>query len=136
MSIPACPSPKSRVRRAVLAAAAGAALAATLAPAQAQTAAAWPNRPVRIVVPYPAGGSSDVIARLLSQQLQETLGQPVLVDNKAGANGNIGAEYVAKSTDGHTFLLADVLALAISGSVYTKLRFDPATDLVGAAMLA
>lgn len=124
-----------RTRRAVLAAVAGAALAATLAPVQAQTAA-WPARPVRIVVPYPAGGSSDVVARLLSQQLQESLGQPVVVENKAGANGNIGAEFVAKSTDGHTFLLADVLALAISGSVYTKLRFDPAKDLVGAGMLA
>lgn len=101
--------------------------------AQAQ---AWPNRPVRIVVPYPAGGSSDVIARLISQPLSEALGQPVIIDNKAGANGNIGADAVANATDDHTLLLCDVGALAISASVYTKLRFDPTHDLKGVAMLA
>lgn len=135
MSAPTHSSKPSRVRRGLLMASAGAVLAATTWSAQAQTTT-WPNRPLRLVVPYPAGGSSDVIARLLSQPLQETLGQPVIIDNKAGANGNIGAEFVAKATDGHTFLLADVLALAISSSLYTKLRFDPAKDLVGAAMLA
>lgn len=97
---------------------------------------AWPTRPVRIVVPYPAGGSSDVIARIISQPLSEILGQPVVIDNKAGANGNIGAEAVANATDGHTLLLCDVGALAISASVYTKLRFDPTRDLKGVAMLA
>lgn len=126
-------SQPSRVRRGLLMACTAAVLAGTTWAAQA---ANWPNRPVRLVVPYPAGGSSDVIARLLSQPLQEALGQPVIIDNKAGANGNIGAEFVAKATDGHTFMLADVLALAISSSLYTKLRFDPAKDLVGAAMLA
>lgn len=99
-------------------------------------AQAWPNRPVRIVVPYPAGGSSDVIARLISQPLSEALGQPVIIENKAGANGNIGAEAVANATDVHTLLLCDVGALAISASVYSNLRFDPTHDLKGVAMLA
>lgn len=96
----------------------------------------WPSRPVRIVVPYPAGGSSDLIARLVSNRLSEELGQPVVVENKAGANGNIGAAAVADAKDGHTMLLCDVGALAISTSVYTKLTFDPASDLRGVAMLA
>ncbi|HSV51797.1 MAG TPA: tripartite tricarboxylate transporter substrate binding protein [Burkholderiaceae bacterium] len=97
----------------------------------------WPARPLRIVVPYPPGGSSDIIARAISQPLSEALGQPVIVENKAGANGNVGAEFVAKSApDGYTLLLCDTGALAISPSVYTKLAFDPSKDLRGTTMLA
>ncbi len=100
-------------------------------------AQAWPAKPIRIVVPYPPGGSSDIIARAISQPLSEALGQPVIVDNKAGANGNLGADLVAKSQpDGYTLLLCDTGALAISPSVYTKLPFNPATDLRGVTMLA
>jgi tripartite-type tricarboxylate transporter receptor subunit TctC len=100
-------------------------------------AQSWPAKPIRIVVPYPPGGSSDIIARAISQPLSEALGQPVIVDNKAGANGNLGADLVAKSApDGYTLLLCDTGALAISPSVYTKLSFDPATDLRGVTMLA
>ena len=101
--------------------------------AQAQS---WPNKPLRIVVPYPPGGSSDIIARAISQQLSDTFKQSVIVENKPGANGNTGSDMVAKSTDGHTFLLCDVGALAISPSVYTKLPFDPSKDLRGVTMLA
>ncbi|MBY4895793.1 tripartite tricarboxylate transporter substrate binding protein [Cupriavidus sp. AU9028] len=109
--------------------------AAVTAPAFA--ADAWPTRPIRLVVPYPAGGSSDIIARLISKPLGEALGQPVVVDNRPGANGNVGAGFVAQSAnDNHTLLLCDVGALAISPSVYTKLTFDPAKDLKGVAMLA
>ncbi|RST50856.1 Bug family tripartite tricarboxylate transporter substrate binding protein [Variovorax sp. DXTD-1] len=97
----------------------------------------WPSKPIRIVVPYPPGGSSDIIARSISQPLSEALGQPVIVENKPGANGNLGADYVAKSKpDGYTLLLCDVGALAISPSVYTKLPFDPSKDLRGVTMLA
>jgi tripartite-type tricarboxylate transporter receptor subunit TctC len=96
----------------------------------------WPTRPIRLVVPYPAGGSSDIIARLISKQLGEALGQPVVVDNRPGANGNVGAALVAQANDNHTVLLCDVGALAISPSVYTKLTFDPAKDLKGVSMLA
>lgn len=103
-------------------------------PARAQD---WPARPLRIVVPYPPGGTSDIIARAISQPLSDALRQPVIVDNKAGANGNVGAEIVARSApDGYTLLLCDVGALAISPSVYTRLSFDPSRDLRGVAMLA
>jgi tripartite-type tricarboxylate transporter receptor subunit TctC len=102
----------------------------------AQTAG-WPNRPVRLIVPYPPGGSSDIIARAIAQPLSDALGQPVIVDNKAGANGNLGADLVAKSSpDGYTLLLCDTGALAISPSVYTRLGFDPSKDLRGVTMLA
>ena len=104
------------------------------ASAQPQT---WPSKPIRIVVPYPPGGSSDIIARSIAQPLSEALKQSVIVENKAGANGNLGADYVAKSApDGYTLLLCDTGALAISPSVYTRLPFDPTKDLRGVTMLA
>ena len=111
-------------------------LALAQAPALAQ--AQWqPSKPIKIVVPYPPGGSSDIIARAISQPLSAALGQPVIVENKPGANGNLGADFVAKSApDGYTLLLCDVGALAISPSVYTKLNFDPSKDLRGVTMLA
>lgn len=111
-----------------------AALAGPLAHAQGT---AWPARPLRIIVPYPPGGSSDIIARAISQPLSEALKQAVIVENRAGANGNLGAELVAKAApDGYTLLLCDVGALAISPSVYTRLPFDPGKDLRGTTMLA
>ncbi len=111
--------------------------AASLAAPTLVHAQAWPNKPLRIVVPYPPGGSSDIIARLIGQQLSAALKQPVLIDNRAGANGNIGADIVAKAApDGYTVMLCDVGALAISPSVYTKLSFDPSKDLQGVTMLA
>lgn len=91
---------------------------------------------IKIVVPYPPGGSSDIIARSISQPLSELLKQPVIVENRAGANGNLGADLVAKSRgDGLTLLLCDTGALAISPSLY-KLPFDPSKDLRGVTMLA
>ncbi len=97
----------------------------------------WPSKPLKIIVPYPPGGSSDIIARSISQPLSEALKQPVIVENKPGANGNLGADFVAKSApDGYTLLLADLGALAISPSVYSKLSFDPSKDLRGVTMLA
>ncbi len=94
------------------------------------------GKPLKIIVPFTAGGSSDIIARAISTPLAEALGTSVIVENKLGANGNIGADFVAKSAaDGHTLLLCDVRALAISPAFY-KLPFDPARDLQGVAMLA
>jgi tripartite-type tricarboxylate transporter receptor subunit TctC len=111
--------------------------AAAAAASPAAFAQAWPSKPIKLVVPYPPGGSSDIIARAISQPLAEALKQSVIVDNKPGANGNLGADAVAKSApDGHTLLLCDVGALAISPSVYTKLAFDPSKDLRGVTMLA
>ncbi|MEI2416499.1 tripartite tricarboxylate transporter substrate binding protein [Orrella sp. JC864] len=107
------------------------------APAWARQDRQWPTRPVTIIVPYPPGGSSDIIARLVSQHLGEALKQTVVVENKPGANGNLGAGLVVQSAkEGHTLLLCDVGALAISPSVYTKLTFDPSTDLRAVSMLA
>src|SRR5882762_7140461 len=105
------------------------------APAFAQD---WPaGKPIRIVVPYTPGGSSDIIARAISQPLSEALKTTVIVENRPGANGNTGTDAVAKSPgDGLTLLLCDVGALAITPSVYTKLPFDPSKDLRGVAMLA
>lgn len=120
-------------RRQLLASSAAAIATAGL-PAHAQS---FPNKPLKIIVPYPPGGSSDIIARAISQPLSDSLGQPVIVENRPGANGNLGADLVAKSApDGHTVLLCDVGALAISPAVYTKLSFDPGKDLRGVTMLA
>jgi len=114
-----------------------AALAVTWCLAPVALAQAWPTKPIRIIVPYPPGGSSDIIARAISKPLSETLKQTVIIENKPGANGNTGTDYVAKSApDGHTFLLCDVGALAITASVYGKLPFDPSKDLRGVTMLA
>jgi tripartite-type tricarboxylate transporter receptor subunit TctC len=124
-------------RRHFMGATAALAAAAALGlPAFGVHAQAWPSKPLRIVVPYPPGGSSDIIARAISQPLSQALGQPVVVENKPGANGNTGTDAVAKANDGHTLLLCDVGALAISPSVYKQLPFDPGKDLRGVTMLA
>ena len=107
------------------------------APAALAQPAGWPNKPIRIVVPYPPGGSSDIIARSIQTVLSDSLKQSVVVENKPGANGNLGADFVAKgAADGYTLLLCDVGALAISPSVYPKLPLDPSTELRGVTMLA
>ncbi len=107
---------------------------AVLSPSQAQER--WPERPITFVVPYPPGGTSDIVARIVGERLGEALGQSVVIENRPGANGNIGANIVAKSRpDGYTFLLCDVSALAVSPFVYRSLSFDPTKDLTGAAML-
>ena len=113
-------------------------IAGGLDQAWAQPASSWmPARPIRIIVPYPPGGSSDIIARAISQPLSDALKQSVIVENRAGANGNVGAEIVARSApDGLTLLLCDTGALAISPSLYSRLTFDPSTDLRGVTMLA
>jgi tripartite-type tricarboxylate transporter receptor subunit TctC len=111
--------------------------AAIAAPAAFAQKESWPAKPLRIVVPYPPGGSSDIISRAISNLLADALKQSVIVENKPGANGNLGADFVAKSpADGYTLLLCDVGALAISPSVYPKLPFDPSKELRGVSMLA
>ena len=95
----------------------------------------FPNKPIKIVVPFPAGGTSDVLARLVGQKMSESWGQPVVVENRPGSNGNLGAEQVAKSpADGHTLVLMDVGNLAISPSLY-KLPFNPLSDFEPVAMV-
>jgi tripartite-type tricarboxylate transporter receptor subunit TctC len=113
------------------------AVAATLifsATAQAQT---WPSKPIKIIVPYPAGGTSDILARAIGPKITEMLGQQVLVENKPGATGNLGADAVAKSpADGYTVLLADIGSLAIAPSVFPQLSFDPVKDFAPVIMVA
>lgn len=89
----------------------------------------YPNRPIRLVVPFSAGGSVDMVARMVGQKLGESMGQPVLVDNRAGASGNIGMDVVAKSpADGYTLLMASA-ALTANMHLYAKMSFDPLKDL-------
>jgi tripartite-type tricarboxylate transporter receptor subunit TctC len=99
-------------------------------PAMAQSAA-WPNKPVRIVVPFPAGGTTDVVARLLGQRLQEVWGQSVVIENKTGAGGNIGAAEVAKAAnDGYTLLMASGSIVTVNPHIYAKMPFDAAKDFL------
>jgi tripartite-type tricarboxylate transporter receptor subunit TctC len=115
-------------RRTLLGLAAG----ALALPARAQTL----DRPVRIVVPFAPGGTSDILARLLAPTLTQSFGQNVVVENRTGAGGNIGADLVAKSPpDGHTLLLIDVSTLATAPSLYTRLPFDLKRDLAPVTML-
>jgi len=89
----------------------------------------YPSKPLRIVVPFTAGGTSDILARAIGPKITEAWGQPVIVENRTGANGNVGAEFVARSApDGYTMLLSDVGALSINPSVYPDMTFDPAKD--------
>jgi tripartite-type tricarboxylate transporter receptor subunit TctC len=102
--------------------------------AHAQT---YPAKPIRIIVPYAPGGTSDILARQIGPKLTEAWGQPVIVENKPGANGNVGADFVAKSApDGYTLLLTDLGGLVISASVYPKLPFDPAKDFSAVVMVS
>jgi tripartite-type tricarboxylate transporter receptor subunit TctC len=96
--------------------------------AQAQSPDGFPNRPIKIVVPFPPGGATDIIARVIAQKLTEQMGPPVIVENKAGANGNIAAEFVAKAQpDGYT-LLYNTSSIALSPALYKKLNYDVRTD--------
>ncbi|MGV2866692.1 Bug family tripartite tricarboxylate transporter substrate binding protein [Achromobacter sp. AGC39] len=111
---------------------AGAVLAFAAGPAQAQT---WPAKPVRMVVPFPPGGATDAAARIYAQHLGDFLGQGVVVENKAGAGGEIGAEYVAKSApDGYTLLMGAVGSHAIHAAMPDKPGYDFATAFVGVSM--
>ncbi|MDM0123341.1 tripartite tricarboxylate transporter substrate binding protein [Variovorax arabinosiphilus] len=121
-------------RRHLLALAAGIA-GATALPLHAQPDA-WPSRPIKLVVGYAAGGATDVIARLVAVKLGERLGQPVVVDNRAGANSNVGAEVVAKSPpDGYT-LYVFTIANTINASLYAKLGYDPQKDFEPIGLIA
>src|SRR4051812_24684432 len=95
----------------------------------AWSAEAWPSRSIRFIVPYPPGGPTDLMARSMSGRLSEALGQPVLVDNRPGAGGNVGAEVAAKAPpDGYTLLMGAISTHSINVSLYTKLGFDPVKD--------
>jgi len=108
----------------------------TLASADGIYAQDYPNRPVKLVVPYPAGGPADVLGRLVIQKLSEAFGVPVIADNRAGANGNIGTDFVAKAQpDGYTMLI-NTGATTINAHVYRSLPFDLLRDLGPVTMVA
>src|SRR3954463_9586168 len=111
--------------------------AVLFAVAIAAHAQAFPNKPIRIIVPYAAGGTSDILARQIGPKLTDAGTQPVIVENKTGANGNVGADFVAKSApDGYTLLLTDLGGLVISASVYPQLPFNPAKDFSPVVMVS
>lgn len=113
----------------------GAAAAAAALALPAARAQAWPTKPLRVVVPYPPGGFTDVTARLVAQKLQERLGQTVVVDNKPGANGIIGVDAVAKAPpDGSTFGVV-IAAYAANTTLYPKLPYDPKKDLAAVSLI-
>lgn len=97
---------------------------------------AYPSKPVRVVVPYPAGTTPDIIGRALAERLQAAMGQPFVVENRSGAGGNIGAEAVAKAGDPHVLLIGGNGPVAINKHLYKQLAFDPEKDLVPISLLA
>jgi len=125
------------VRAGALAACAGFLGAPGAATAAASAADAYPSRPIRLVVTFAPGGPTDLIARMLAGKMQEAWGQPVVVDNRPGAGGNVGTDLVAKATpDGHTLVLGSLGPLAISPFVYSKLPYDPEKDLAPITLAA
>src|SRR5438105_4471203 len=97
----------------------------------------YPSRPIRLVVPFPAAGTTDILARAVAQKLTEALGQAVVVDNRPGAGGNIGSDLVAKSApDGYTLLMGTVGTHAINPSLYSKMPYDPVKDFVPVVLVA
>ena len=126
-------APSTTRRRALKMTAALVALAA----AGARAAADWPARPVRLVVPFPPGGSTDILARSIAQRLQEALGQPFVVENKGGAGGSIGATEVARAApDGYTLLMGHIGTLAVNPSLYPNLAYDPVRSFAPVALIA
>ena len=124
-------------RRKLIVALGASALAGVLAGASAfANAQAYPTRPIRVVVPYPAGGGVDLLARSLAQSLTEALGQQVIVENRGGAGGNLGMEFVAKSPpDGYTLVLGLTAQFAVNPSLYPKLPYDAVRDYAPVALL-
>lgn len=113
-----------------------AALAVALAPAGPAAAQDFPTRPVTLVIPFAAGGSTDLVGRLIAERMAAELGQPVVVENKGGAGGNLGAAQVAKaSPDGYTILMGTVATHALNPALYKKMPYDPVTSFAPVSLL-
>ena len=123
------------MRRRTLLAASAASLAG--APLSAFAQAAYPNRPVRLIAPFPPGGTSDVLSRLLAQKMSDGLGQPVTVENRPGAAANIGHELAARApADGYTLILSNSSTFVNNPHLYKKMPFDPFTDFAPVSLVA
>ncbi len=113
------------------------AAAALAAPRIGNAQDGWPNRPVRVIVPFTPGGSTDILARALSAELQETLGQPFVIENRGGAGGTVGSEVVARSApDGYTLMMGHIGTLAVNPSLYPNLTFDTVTSFQPIVLVA
>lgn len=122
-------------RRSTLISCALSAIVFAAIPAAAQTS--WPSKPVKIVVPFSPGGTTDILARAVAPELSKALGQPFIVENRAGAGGNIGADLVAKSApDGYTILMGTVGTHGINKSLYRRLAYDPQKDFAPITLVA
>lgn len=126
------PSP---LRRRILLTGAGAA-AAALGGTSALAQKTWPSKPLRIVVAYPAGGLADVMARVVQPYLSKTLGQPLIIDNRGGAAGNIAGAEVVRNGDDHTFLVTTTTTVSVNPVMFSKMPFDPVKDLQPVGLLA
>lgn len=114
----------------------GAAVAALSALARAQGAAAWPSQPIRLIVPFAPGGTTDLVARLVAHGLQERLGQPLIIENRPGAGATLGSQQVAAAApDGYVLVLSNIASHAIAPSLYHGLRYDPVRDFAHAALI-
>jgi tripartite-type tricarboxylate transporter receptor subunit TctC len=110
-------------------------LALSIPALRARAQAPWPNRPIRVVVGFAAGGATDISTRVMQQKLGALLGQPIVIDNRPGAGGNLATDLVVHAQpDGYTFLMGTIGALAINPTLYSNLNFDPQTDLVPVSM--
>src|SRR5437870_4350506 len=116
------------MRKWIAACAAGAVALAALFPLDS-AAQAWPSRPIKMIVPFPAGGGSDTVARVVSERLSAVLGQTIVVENRPGAGGNIGTDFVAKAApDGYTLLMGVVGPIAVNVSLFNDLPYEPQRD--------
>ena len=133
--LPNAPDHEENKLRALAAVALGAALVSTAGIAQAQTK--YPTKPIRFIVPFPPGGGTDILARLVANKLTETLGWQIVIDNRGGAGGNIGLDAAAKAApDGYTMVMGQTSNLAINPALYAKLPYDPVRDFTPVSLVA
>ena len=115
----------------------GISLGVGLTAPRARAAESWPSRPIRLIVPFPPAGSTDILAREIALKLQDALGQPVVIENKPGAGGSIGSTEAARAAaDGYTLLMGHIGTLAINPSLYPNLAYDPRTSFAPVALMA
>jgi tripartite-type tricarboxylate transporter receptor subunit TctC len=108
-------------------------VAALATPAVLRAQGPWPSQPIRLVVPYGPGGSTDLVMRLLAPRMSTFLGRPVVIENRAGGGSTVGTDFTAKSTDGHTFVHATLASTGVAAALYPNLPYDPVRDLAAIA---